>query len=227
VEQVSIGAISPDTTFRLREPDDVTGLATAIGRLGQLEPVDVRPMPGEEGRFQLLSGFRRMEALRLLQRERVLARVHPALPDGEAWAVALAGILFAEPPRPADLDAAEEPVRKHLPWALPVLEARRKAAGKAPAASNEPAPAAKAPPVPAAAPGAATPGTSPAALPGRLPADPAALAHALASRAYDLNGDVAAVFERWRTLPPEARRLVLDQLRWIARVVPILEKEIR
>jgi hypothetical protein len=210
VEHVPLEEIAPDQTFRIRDPGDVSELATAIGRLGQLTPVELRPLPnaGEGKRFQLVAGFRRMEALRMLQRERVLARVHPSLPDVDAWALALAGTLFVEPWSPADLDAAAERVRAHLPWAAPALEALRRRAG----AKGGTTPAAKAP----------------AAAPRNRPGgDPSGLAHSLAVRAHELNGEVAAAYEGWSAVPAEGRRLVLEQLRYLARILPLLEKENR
>ncbi|MBS1109312.1 MAG: ParB-like nuclease [Anaeromyxobacteraceae bacterium] len=199
MEHVPLDEVSPDATFRLREPGDVSELAVAIGRLGQLTPVELRPFPpgagaGAERRYQVVAGFRRMEALRLLQRERVLARVHPSLTDDDAWALALAGPLFSEPWSPAELAAIAGRVRAHLPWAVPPE-------------SSAPPPVAR--PRPAIA------------------ADPAALAHALAVRAYELNGEVAAAYEGWGALPAEGRRLVLEQLRYLFRMFPLLEKENR
>ncbi len=195
MEQVPLDEIAPDATFRLREPGDVSELAAAIGRLGQLTPVDLRPLPdagGEGKRWQLVAGFRRLAALRLLQRDRVLARVHPALPDHDAWALALAGPLFTEPWGPADLDAVAARIRDHLPWAEPALSAARGRAARPRAASA-----------------------------------PADLAHGLAVRAYELNGDLAAAYEGWGALPPEGRRLVLEQLRYLVRLFPLLDKEHR
>jgi len=203
VEHVPLDEVSPDATFRLRDPGDVSGLAVAIGRLGQLTPVELRPFPAGAGagqRYQVVAGFRRMEALRLLQRERVLARVHPSLTDDDAWALALAGPLFSEPWSPADLAAIAGRIRAHLPWAAP-------AASSAPPPGDRPRPAAA---------------TSPATA-----ADPAALAHGLAVRAYELNGEVAAAYEGWGALPAEGRRLVLEQLRYLVRMFPLLEKENR
>jgi hypothetical protein len=57
--------------------------------------------------------------------------------------------------------------------------------------------------------------------------DPAAAAHGLAVRAYELNGEVATAYESWGALPPEGRRLVLEQLRYLVRLFPLLEKENR
>jgi hypothetical protein len=201
VEHVPLDEIAPDATFRLREPGDVSELAVAIGRLGQLTPVDLRPLPRQAGdgkRWQVVAGFRRMEALRLLQRDRVLARVHPSLPDEDAWALALAGSLFTEPWSPGDLEAVAGQVRAHIPWAGPALAALRRRPG-------EKGPAPRPRPV----------------------TDPAAAAHGLAVRAYELNGEVAKAYESWGALPPEGRRLVLEQLRYLVRLFPLLEKENR
>ena len=201
MEHVPLDEVAPDATFRLRDTGDVSELAVAIGRLGQLMPVDLRPLPRQDGegkRWQVVAGFRRVEALRLLQRDRVLARVHPGLSDEDAWALALCGPAFGEPWRPADLDAVAARVRVHLPWAGPALAAARRRSGE----------------------------KGPAPRP-RPEADPAAFAHGLAIRAYELNGDVAAAYESWGALTPEGRRLVLEQLRYLVRLVPLLEKENR
>jgi hypothetical protein len=200
----------------------VADLASAIGRLGQLEPVELRPMPGDEaGRYQVVAGFRRVAALRLLQRDRVAARVHPGLSDDDAWALALAGPLFTEPWTAAELDGVAGILASRLPWAGPALQAARKRAGAAKGpASPPPAKAAT------AAPPAATPPVATAPAP-RLPADPAAFAHAVAVRAYELNAEMAAAYEGWASIPPEGRRLVLEQLRYLARIFPLLEKENR
>ena len=98
-----------DATFRLREEGDVADLAASIGRLGQLVPIELRPLPGrspeDPPRWQVLSGFRRLAALRLLARERVLARVHASLDDDDAWGIALAQALLAAPLGMAELEA--------------------------------------------------------------------------------------------------------------------------
>jgi len=215
VEHVPLEEIAADATFRVRAPGDVAELAVSMGRLGQLDPVDLRPLPaasaeGPGKRWQVVAGFRRMEAVRLLQREKVLARVHPSLADGDAWALALAGPLFGEPWTAADLDAIAVRVRAILPWAEPILAAaRRRAAGR----GGSTTPAAKATPAPS---------REPAAV---LRRDPNAFAHDLAVRAYELNQEMAAAFEGWTAIPPEGRQLVLAQLRYLARLLPMLEGE--
>lgn len=219
MEHVPLDEIAADPTFRLREPEDVPELASAIGRLGQLTPVELRPLPAgpgaEEGkRWQVVAGFRRLAALRLLQRDRVLARVHPSLSDDDAWALALAGPLFTGPWSPADLDGLAARVRERLPWAVPALEAIRATAGGGSAKSADPAsPSPASTPLPQAS----TPCPRPTA-------DPAGFARGLAVRAYELNGELAAAYEAWGALPPEGRRLLLDQLRWVHQLFPLLEK---
>jgi ParB-like chromosome segregation protein Spo0J len=212
VDHVPLEEIAADATFRVRAPGDVAELAVSMGRLGQLDPVDLRPLPaasavGPGKRWQVVAGFRRMEALRLLQREKVLARVHPSLADGDAWALALAGPLFGEPWTAADLDAIAARVRASLPWAEPILAAaRRRAAGRGGSGASA----------------APAPSREPAAV---LRRDPNAFAHDLAIRAYELNQAMAAAFEGWKAIPPEGRQLVLAQLRYLARLLPMLEGE--
>jgi ParB family chromosome partitioning protein len=225
VEHVPIEEIAADATFRLREPGDVAELAVSIGRLGQLFPVDLRPLSpgapdGEGKRWQVVAGFRRMEALRLLQRERVLARVHPVLGDPDAWALALAAPLFEEPWTAAELDAIAGKVRASLPWAEPVLAARRKRA--APATAPGSRAATREPAADAQRKAAAEPARAPAA---EAAPDKATFARQLAVRAYDLNRELAAAFEGWPSLPPEGRALVLTQLRYLARLLPMLERD--
>jgi hypothetical protein len=109
VEFVSLADVDDDPTFRLREPGDLAPLAASIGRLGHLVPVELRPLPGlgpeDPPRYQVVAGFRRLAALRLLARERVLARVHGNLDDDDAWAIALAQALLGEPLRAPELEA--------------------------------------------------------------------------------------------------------------------------
>jgi ParB family transcriptional regulator, chromosome partitioning protein len=107
VEQALIGLelIDADDAFRLRAPGDVTALAEDLARLGQVYPVDVR-VHGE--RFQLVCGFRRVEALRFLQRDKVLARIHAELSDDDALLVALADAIHAQPASAEELDVLRQ-----------------------------------------------------------------------------------------------------------------------
>ena len=126
VEFVALSALEDDATFRLREEGDVSALAASLGRLGQLVPIELRPLPSSEGgaRYQVVSGFRRLAALRLLRRERALARVHESFSDEDAWALALSQALLTEP-----LDrAAVEELRARVvpsdvaPWAVDLFD---------------------------------------------------------------------------------------------------------
>jgi ParB-like chromosome segregation protein Spo0J len=122
VEFVPLAAISDDATFRLRDPGDVSALAASIGRLGHLVPVELRRLPAAAAggpRFQVVAGFRRLAALRLLARERVLARVHQTLDDEDAWGIALAQALLGEPLHAADLERLRARLKEAriAPWA--------------------------------------------------------------------------------------------------------------
>ena len=98
--------VNDDATFRLRDSGEVDTLATSIAKLGQLFPVDLRLRPPD--RFQVITGFRRVEALRLLKRERVLARVHTDLSDEDALRLALADVLEQKPVDREELIALRE-----------------------------------------------------------------------------------------------------------------------
>lgn len=93
---IPLDRLDGDQTFRLRpgdELEDVTALATDIARLGQLFPIDVRLVPPD--RLQIVTGFRRVAALRFLQREKVVARLHTELSDGDAMLMALASAIHS------------------------------------------------------------------------------------------------------------------------------------
>jgi hypothetical protein len=127
VEFVDVEAIAADETFRLRPDGDVAALATSLGRLGQLAPVELRPWPGASSdgpRWQLVSGFRRLAATRLLARERVLARFHDALSDQDAWGLALGEALLHEPLTGPELDTLRERLAATglAPWAEELLD---------------------------------------------------------------------------------------------------------
>jgi hypothetical protein len=97
VEVISLVDLLDDRLFALRDPGDVAGLAVSIARVGQRTPIDVRRLPaaveGGPSRFQVICGFRRVAALKMLKRERVAAWVHPDLADDWALVHALATAL--------------------------------------------------------------------------------------------------------------------------------------
>lgn len=93
---IPLERLDEDDRFLLRDPlelEDVSALATDLARLGQLFPIDVRLRPPD--RFQVITGFRRVAALRFLQRERVLARLHADLSDADAQLMALASAIHS------------------------------------------------------------------------------------------------------------------------------------
>jgi ParB family transcriptional regulator, chromosome partitioning protein len=100
---IPLERIDEDTTFQIRPPGDLSALATDLARLGQLFPVDVRFKPPD--RFQIISGFRRVAALRFLKRDRVLARLHTDLSDEDALLMALASAIHASPVDAEELEA--------------------------------------------------------------------------------------------------------------------------
>ncbi|WP_233262200.1 ParB/RepB/Spo0J family partition protein [Vitiosangium sp. GDMCC 1.1324] len=103
---IPLERIDEDSTFQIRPVGDLSALATDLARLGQLYPVDVRFKPPD--RFQVISGFRRVAALRFLKRDRVLARLHTDLSDEDALLMALASAIHASPVSREDLEAKRE-----------------------------------------------------------------------------------------------------------------------
>jgi hypothetical protein len=224
LELVPLDDLSEDATFRLREAGDVARLAVSIGRLGQLAPVELRPLPGAgEGsrpRFQVVAGFRRVEALRMLQRERVLARVHPELPDEDAWSLALAEPLFATPWADAELEALRARVRAVMPWAEGDLKAAR-AAAKGARGAEEKGAARKG----AAAPAAEKVPATDAELPEAESVPIEEMGRRLAIRVWEVNQEMADAIEAWRELPVTGRRQIVEQLRYLAEIFPVIARE--
>lgn len=246
---VPLAAVSDDATFRLREEGDVSALAASVGRLGQLAPVELRlapPGPGGARRYQVVAGFRRLAALRMLVRERVLARVHEQLDDDDAWGLALGHALLTEP-----LDGpALERLRARLAgtraarWADDLLD---EALVRAPVSPDvrerffeflRGAPAAPAQPADAAEHDAAEAGRAEpeAAAPDALAAagapeddvevtevTPEELSEDVARRMWEVNQDLALAAESWRDLPEDGRTAILSQLRWVAAMLAHLE----
>jgi len=235
---VPLDEVADADAFRLRPEGDVTLLAASIGRLGQLTPVELRPWPGagsDGPRWQVVAGFRRLAALRLLLRDRVLARLHGPLGDDDAWGLALAQGLVSEPLAARELEA----LRAHLersgaaPWALELLD---EALVRAPVAAElrerfyeflrGPLPAARGEEDEGEGGGDSTPtatsmGT--AASAGVEEVDAEDFARDLAVRMADLNQDLATAYGAWKDLPAEGRRLVMAQARYVADLLPYLE----
>jgi len=220
VEFVPLEEVAPDATFRLRDEGDVTLLAASVGRLGQLAPVELRPWSaasGEGPRWQVVSGFRRLAALRLLHRDRVLARIHASLGDEDAWALALAPALASEPLAEAEL----ERLRAQLvgsgtaPWALELVD---EALVRAPVTAEQREAfydfLRGAAPAPGGGDGAGE----------EVEVDADEFARDLAARMAEVNQDLAVAHEAWADLPGEERSRLLEQARWVAQLVPYLEE---
>ncbi len=250
VEFVPLAAISADAAFRLREPGDVAALAGSIARLGQLVPVELRPLPGAgDGpvRWQVVAGFRRLAAVRLLSRGRVLARVHARLDEEDAWSLALAQALLGEPLQAPELEALRARLAgsRAAPWAEELID---EALVRAPVDREQRerflaflagAPAAA--PLPEGDGGAAEDAAGEAAAVAddgdghvalvAASGDPAAqevtaeeLAADLAGRLWQANQDLSLMVDAWDELPEDARRMILEQARYMAELHPYLSR---
>ncbi len=245
---VPVSAIADDATFRLRDEGDVGVLAASIGRLGQLAPVELRPAPGgdggEEPRYQVVAGFRRLAALRMLMRERVLARVHDRLDDEDAWAIALPQALVTEPLDAASLEALRARLAdaRVAAWAgdlvdealvrAPVDAAQREAFLAFLRGEEPPAPEDGAAEDEDALLERELEADEVEAAGARAPEDdvevtevtPEELADDLARKMWEVNQDLALAADSWRDLPEEGRRMILEQARWAASLLPHLEE---
>lgn len=219
VEFVSLADVSGDETFRLREPGDVSDLATSVGRLGQLAPVELRLLPGAEPggpRWQVVAGFRRLEALRLLQRDRVLARLHDALPDEDAWALAAVHALLTEPLGALDLEAVRERLRAAgVAWADDLVDEAQARAPVPPDLREKFHQFLR----------------QPRALPAEegeagetVEMSPEEVVEDILRRLYELNVDLAAAWEAWADLPPEGRRQIVEQARYLFDLFPFMAR---
>ncbi|HVG60360.1 MAG TPA: ParB N-terminal domain-containing protein [Hyalangium sp.] len=107
---ISLEQVAEDTTFQIRSEGEISKLATDVARLGQLFPVDVRPLGPD--RYQILCGFRRVAALRFLKRDKVQVRIHTDLSDEDALLLALAAAIHASPVDREELEAKRAELEK-------------------------------------------------------------------------------------------------------------------
>ena len=197
---VSLDQVDEDDAFQLRPAGDVGRLAMDLARLGQAFPVDVRVRPGTD-RYQLVSGFRRVAALRFLHRTAVLARVHAQLSDEDALLVALAGILHAAAPTDEELEG---------------IAARLDQEGRLSAAAADMLDRARAP----------EDDLAPESVESdeeEIDADE--LAAALTARMGELNQDLSVLAPVFDALEPGQRAELLQQLRYAAELVAYFDQE--
>lgn len=195
VEQalLSLDQLDADDTFRLRPEGDVSRLAQDVARLGQVFPVDVR-LRGE--RFQLVCGFRRVAALRVLQRDKVLARIHTELSDDDALLVALADALHGQPASPEELAALRERLEgegRLVPAARDMLEQALSDGGLSPEGPEQ-----------------------------EIDADE--LAASLTQLLGDANQDLSLLVPVFGALDEDRKAELLTQLRYAAELVAYLEE---
>lgn len=104
IQMAPIGALKPGPYQPRRQFDDeaLAGLAASIREKGVLEPVLVRPTPGQEDSYQIIAGERRWRAAQRAQLHEIPVIVR-GFSDLEAMEIALIENLHRE-----DLTALEE-----------------------------------------------------------------------------------------------------------------------
>jgi ParB family transcriptional regulator, chromosome partitioning protein len=190
---LSLDQLDDDDSFRLRPEGDVSRLAQDVARLGQVFPVDVRV---RADRFQLVCGFRRVAALRVLQRDKVLARIHTELSDEDALLVALADSLHGQPASPDELAVLRERLEEEGrlgPAARDMLEQALSDGGLSPEGPEQ-----------------------------EIDADE--LAGSLTQLLGDANQDLALLVPVFGALDEDRKAELLTQLRYAAELVAYLEE---
>lgn len=99
IEKIRPGRFQPRKRF---DPDEVASLAQSIREKGVIQPVLVRPVPGEPGMYELVAGERRWRAAQQAQLHEIPALVRE-LADRDTLEVALVENLQRQ-----DLTAIEE-----------------------------------------------------------------------------------------------------------------------
>lgn len=191
--------LDPDETFRIRpalELDDVTALATDVARLGQLFPIDVRLVPPD--RIQIITGFRRVAALRFLQREKVVARLHTELSDGDAMLMAIASAIHSRSVDGEALKAVQDRLESEGRLSPPARDMLIKAL-------------------------AADDALSPENVEEEVDADE--LASDVSMRLSQCNQDLSLLADVFDQLDDEKREALLTQLRYSSDLVTFLESK--
>lgn len=194
---IAIDRIDDDDLFALREVGDISELATDIARLGQLFPVDLRLNPPD--RFQVITGFRRVAALKFLQREKVLARLHTDLSADDAMLLALAEAIHSSPVSRESLEAMQarlENEERLTPAARDMLE-------KALALESS---------------------LGPEEVEEEVDADE--LAADVTTRLGDINQDLSLLADAFDELDSERKQELIKQLKYSSELVAFLEEKL-
>ncbi len=194
---IPLDRIVDDATFQVRlddEMEDVAALATDIARLGQLFPIDLRLQPPDH--FQVITGFRRVAALRFLQREKVLARLHTDLGDNDAMLMALAAAIHG---------------RSVSSQALVAAKGRLEQAGKLSAAARDMLDKAL----------SSESGLGPEQVEEEVDADE--LAAEVTMRLGECNSDLSLLADVFDDLDDERKAALLEQLKYSVELVQYLE----
>jgi ParB family chromosome partitioning protein len=193
---IAIERIDDDGSFRVRHEGDISQLATDLARLGQLFPVDVRVKAPD--RFQIICGFRRVAALRFLQRDRVLARLHTDLSDEDALLMALTSAIHAQPVTAKELVE----VKQRLEAEGKLTPATRSMIEKALAPGDD---------------------LAPESVEGEEEVDADELAEQVAFKLGEINQDLSLLAGVFDSLDEAKRAELLEQLRYAADLVEFLE----
>lgn len=194
-----IERLSSDQTFCVRsaaELEDVTALATDIARLGQLFPIDVRLVAPDT--IQIVTGFRRVAALKFLQREKVVARLHTELSDTDAMLMAIASAIHGRSVSPDALRAVQEQLESQGK----LIPAARDMIAKALATDDE---------------------LSPENVEEEVDADE--LAADVTLRLSQCNQDLSLLADVFDQLDDEKRKALLTQLKYSIDLVAFLESK--
>lgn len=200
---IALDRIDSDDTFRIRPAGDTERLAQNLARLGQLFPVDLRPRPPD--RFQIVCGFRRVEALRFLQRDTVVARLHSDLSDDDALLMAISATIDVEPVSAEELQALQQRLLSEgrlSPAARDMLDKVLEEGGLAPEEVE---------------------GEAGEAKEEEVEADE--LAEDVTTRMAELNQDLALLADVFPSLDAETKQALLQQLSYAAELVAYLERK--
>ncbi|HLK99262.1 MAG TPA: ParB/RepB/Spo0J family partition protein [Myxococcaceae bacterium] len=194
VTSLSVEQVDEDATFRIRPEGEITQLATDLARLGQLFPVDVRPLGAD--RYQIICGFRRVAALRFLKRDQVQARVHEGLSDDDALMMALASAIHASPVDREELETKRDQLEEQGRLSAAARDMLEKAL-------------------------ATEDGLAPETMEEEVDADE--LAGAVSQRLGEINQDLSLLADVFKSLDESRRAELLMQLRYSAELVAYLE----